>query len=116
MQAPKKILRHTTTIFLLIKNKLTPNKPSKDYLKKNYMYQLKSFEESKLVETSLNKLKHVWKMPQPGDTIQNKVLQKLIKAIKTNKSKFKLVLISEREKNYQSNISKHNLKWFKLVP
>ena len=36
-------------------------------------------------------------MPQPGDTIQNKVLQKLIKAIKTNKNKFKLVLIRERK-------------------
>ena len=58
---------------------------------------MKSFEESKLVETSLNKLKPVWKMLQPGDTIQNKVLQKLIKAIKTNKNKFKLVLIRERK-------------------
>ena len=48
-------------------------------------------------------------MSQPGDTIQNKFIQKLIKAIKTNKNKFKLNLISERKKIiiqiYQNTIS-----------
>ena len=74
-------------------------------------YQLKSFEGSKLVETSLSKLKHVLKMSHLGETIQNKFIQKLIKAIKTNKNKFKLVLTSE-EKINQTFISKHNFMWF----
>ena len=36
-------------------------------------------------------------MSHLGDTIQNKFIQKLIKAIKTNKNKFKLVFISEKK-------------------
>ena len=65
---------------MLIKNKLTQIKPSKNYSKIN-LNQLKSFEESKLVEISLNKLKHVWKMSQPGDTIKNKFIQNINKTI-----------------------------------